>query len=335
MKGIILAFFLFFFLVSTRGQDNSGTDSTKNPTFPINSGQANSKTKTFSFITNLPKDYSDFCKREFRKQQLPKYAAIAVSTGLLILADQAILDGTQQFGNNINVSGDDRMKALFEVTIKTKSKPISLPFYVPTDANSTMYYIGDGAIHFGLCFGFWTYGKIAKDSRAARTGIQVMESMIASGIVIQVIKHVTGRESPFTTDVPRGVWRFFPNQTDYANHVPRYDAFPTGHLATAVSTVTVIAENYPEWRMVKPIGYGLCGLLAFSMVNNGVHWASDYPLGIALGYSFAKIVTDRNKDQPTAEKSTASSSRNLLGKPLILPATFGKGSLGMTSIWSF
>ena len=24
------------------------------------------------------------------------------------------------------------------------------------------------------------------------------------------------------------------------------------------------------------------------MVNNGVHWASDYPLGIAMGYVFGK-----------------------------------------------
>jgi membrane-associated phospholipid phosphatase len=328
MKGTALVFLLCFFLSPAKGQDKYASDS-------IPSSTTEHHTKTFSFITNLPKDYSDFYKREFRKEQIKKYAAIAVSTGLLILTDQAILDGTQQFGNNINVSGDDRLKALFEVTIKTKSKPISLPFYVPTDANSTMYYIGDGATHFGLCFGFWTYGKIAKDHRAARTGIQIMESMIASGIVIQVIKHVTGRESPFTTDVPGGVWRFFPNQTDYSNHVPRYDAFPTGHLSTAVSTVTVIAANYPEWKMVKPIGYSLCGLLAFSMVNNGVHWVSDYPLGIALGYSFAKIVTDRNKVDPVKEKTTASSSRNLLGKPLILPAAFGKGTLGLTSVWSF
>jgi len=28
--------------------------------------------------------------------------------------------------------------------------------------------------------------------------------------------------------------------------------------------------------------------LGFGMVNNGVHWASDYPLGIGLGYVFGK-----------------------------------------------
>ena len=31
------------------------------------------------------------------------------------------------------------------------------------------------------------------------------------------------------------------------------------------------------------------GLLGYSMLNNGVHWASDYPLGIALGYAFGKL----------------------------------------------
>jgi hypothetical protein len=28
-------------------------------------------------------------------------------------------------------------------------------------------------------------------------------------------------------------------------------------------------------------------------MNNGVHWASDYPLAIALGYSFGKIIQAR------------------------------------------
>ena len=56
-----------------------------------------------------------------------------------------------------------------------------------------------------------------------------------------------------------------------------------------MATVTVIAENYPEYHFIRPVGYGLMGVLGYAMLNNGVHWASDYPLGIALGYGFAKI----------------------------------------------
>jgi hypothetical protein len=54
-------------------------------------------------------------------------------------------------------------------------------------------------------------------------------------------------------------------------------------------TVTVIADNYPKHHYIQPVDYSLMGLLGYAMLNNGVHWASDYPLGIAIGYAYAKI----------------------------------------------
>jgi hypothetical protein len=84
--------------------------------------------------------------------------------------------------------------------------------------------------------------------------------------------------------------------------VPNHDAFPTGHLATAMATVTVIAQNYPEKRYIKPVGYSLMTLLGFSMLNNGVHWISDYPLGIAMGYVFAKVAVQHGR-KVISEKS--------------------------------
>jgi hypothetical protein len=89
------------------------------------------------------------------------------------------------------------------------------------------------------------------------------------------------------------VWRLLPDQADYLNHVSKYDAFPSGHLATAMMCVTVIAGNYPEHKYIKPLGYSLMTVVGFQMLNNGVHWASDYPLGLAIGYSFGKIIQAR------------------------------------------
>ena len=61
-------------------------------------------------------------------------------------------------------------------------------------------------------------------------------------------------------------------------------------MATGMMTVTVIAENYPEKKYVKPLGYALLGAMSFQMINNGVHWASDYPLGLAIGYAVGKAI---------------------------------------------
>ncbi|HTP13561.1 MAG TPA: phosphatase PAP2 family protein, partial [Bacteroidota bacterium] len=70
-----------------------------------------------------------------------------------------------------------------------------------------------------------------------------------------------------------------------------YDAFPSGHICTSMATVVVIAENYPEVTWVRPLGYLFCTVIAVGMVNNGIHWYSDYPLGIFLGYSFGMIAS--------------------------------------------
>lgn len=114
--------------------------------------------------------------------------------------------------------------------------------------------------------------------------------MFAGGIITQALKHLTARESPFSSIQNRGKWKFFPNQKEYSKHVPHYDAFPSGHIATLMGAVTIISDNYPEYRFIRPAGYALCGLLGFAMVNNGVHWVSDYPLELAIGYVMGKAI---------------------------------------------
>jgi hypothetical protein len=73
--------------------------------------------------------------------------------------------------------------------------------------------------------------------------------------------------------------------------VPAYDAFPSGHMTTSLAAFIVIAENYPELRWIKPVSYSLEVLLGISMVNTGIHWYSDYPLAIFLGYSFGELIS--------------------------------------------
>ena len=117
---------------------------------------------------------------------------------------------------------------------------------------------------------------------------------LALGASTQILKYSTGRETPGSATAPGGKWRPFPSVSNFNNNKPKYDAFPSGHLATFVSAVTIVAENYPRVKWIKPVGYTIAGLLSFAMMNNGVHWAGDYPLGFALGYGFGKFITRKN-----------------------------------------
>ncbi len=259
-----------------------------------------SKPKPFSFITNIPTNLYQYSKITFTKKNLVPMAAIAVSTAALVLIDQPLLDGVQHFAqHDLKIAGTNSEKTYLDIKIPlpfSKSK-FDVPLNGPHDLNSALYFLGDGVTHFTIAGCFFVDGLITKDLRAKQTASQLTECILSTGFVTQLIKHLTGRESPYVASVPGGKWSLFPNQKTYAEHVPNHDAFPTGHLATAMATVTVIADNYPEYSYIKPVGYGLMGLLAFAMVNNGVHWISDYPLGIALGYGFAKITAAHGKKE--------------------------------------
>jgi hypothetical protein len=165
----------------------------------------------------------------------------------------------------------------------------------PKNINTAFYNLGQGSSVVYMAAGFLIAGKIKKDPRALQTASQLVESFLALGVGTQLIKYSTGRENPSDATVSGGRWRPFPTMSNFQNRKPVYDAFPSGHLATFVNAITIVSENYPRKRWIKPVGYSIAGLLSLSMVNNGVHWASDFPLGFAIGYGYGKYIAKKNK----------------------------------------
>ncbi len=287
--------------------------------------------RPFSFLTNMARDLGAAPRATFRREQLPVIAGVVSSSFILWGADQEITDGAKWVGRKLKLNARSTQKTLVEVPIRYgKGHQLDLEFNVPDNLNSTFYYLGDGWTHISITSGFWAYGLIRRDNRAAQTASQLTESILVTGLVVQTIKHMTGRESPYTTTYPRGRWRFFPNQVTYSQHVPNYDAYPTGHLATAMATLTVIADNYPEYRGIRPIGYGLMGLLGYAMLNNGVHWASDYPLGIAIGWGFAKLAVARGRREVPPVGSLGAWRQHRRGELTLGP---GVGGVGLRYRW--
>ena len=258
------------------------------------------KPKPLRWLLHVPRDLAQYPGYAFRKENTGTIIGIGVSSVALWVADDLLLDWAQDFGKAIGLKAKSTQKTLVYIPFKVGSINMPLEFNVPDNLNSTFYFIGDGWTHLGTAAGFMAYGIIRKDNRAAQTASQIGESILSTGLVVQAIKRTTGRQSPFVATKPRGEWHLFPSFTRYQSFVPNYDAYPTGHMATAMATVTVIADNYPEYRFVRPLGYSLIGLLGYSMLNNGVHWASDYPLGVALGYGFAKIAVRHGRTRVEA-----------------------------------
>lgn len=253
-----------------------------------------------SMVTNVPGDIAGGSETVVSGPGLEVAGGVGLLTGLLMVTDRFTNHATQDIINRN-------------------------PWMQSTC--SVFQYIGNGRTHLGIAAAFAAAGLIADDSRALRTASQTVEGLLATGIVVQALKHMTGRESPAAASQAGGVWRFFPSFRSYIRNQPKYYSFPSGHIATTMTTVTIIAENYPEQEWIRPVGYGIVGLVGVSLVGVKYHWYSDLPVGIGLGYLFGKVIA--HKDRPGDEAIGTLKSPALSVSPSIGP--FGAGiTLGLT-----
>ncbi len=242
------------------------------------------KPKIFDMVKYLPKDIADFGKYTVQKENLKWIGLTLGTTALLIPFDQSITDAATDFGSGF---GWDKGHSYSSVG------PIK---FIPNDIHSAVYYIGNGGTTLLLSGAFLAMGSLRTDYRALNTSSELMEVLLSMGLITQVLKRITGRQSPFKaaeTGDSGGLWRPFPGFKEYQTNTSNYDAMPSGHLATFMATITVIATNYPELKWIKPVGYTLMGVLAFEMMSTQVHWVSDYPLAILIGYVVGKVAANR------------------------------------------
>jgi len=240
-------------------------------------------------------DMGTFVRRIDPKENYPFLLGMTAGTLLLVKYDQKILNGSQKLARHMGLISDEKNGREGRTILDLSTLGLDMPIRVPANSNSALYFLGDGLTHVSIAGGLALYGSINDDNRSRESAREIMESIISTGIIVQILKRSTGRESPFASMADGGRWRPFPSPSAYNENVPHYDAYPSGHLATAMATVTVLAGNYPEKTYIKPVGYTLMALNAFGMMNNGVHWASDYPLGIAIGWLAADIALERGR----------------------------------------
>ena len=260
----------------------------------LHNGHIYLKPKWHEPFSTMPRNFGTFFSDSFSKDKIGPWAAIAASTTLLVIYDRKILNETQRVGRRLGIGNDDHTSDMLKVG------SVSI-FRGPTDIGSAIYFFGDGWTTFALTASFLGVGAYTQDYRALQTGSQLFQGLLMTGLVTQTIKRTTGRESPISSSTETGVWRPFPSFSTYNSRISKYDAFPSGHLATTVMAVTIISENYEEYTWIKPLGYTMASLLAFQMVNNSVHWASDYPLGMAIGYMMGKSISKNGRKKIGSE----------------------------------
>ena len=139
-----------------------------------------------------------------------------------------------------------------------------------------------------------------KSEKGVQTSLLATQAMITSGIWTQLIKQLTGRERPkasyIFSHIEGGQWHGVFSKYRDINPDDRsrfsYDAFPSGHTATAFSIATVFATQYNDTKAVPVLFYSAATLVGISRLTEHEHWASDVFVGALLGYLSGKQVVN-------------------------------------------
>jgi hypothetical protein len=236
----------------------------------------------WGIVTDIPDTLWTGTKEQFKKDALPGWAVLLTTSALLYHYDDDILQDVQAKGRSWKLGNSVNYKSVLEVGNTTI-------YAAPTDTAGWLYFLGDGTIPIVVSASLMGTGYWGKNNRLYNTGVEMATGLLSGAVLDQAIKRATGRESPSKATEPRGKWQPFTSFKAYGQNTAKYDAMPSGHIMSATVMFTVLEEEYPEYNYVwYPTEVVWLGVLGFGMINVGVHWASDYPLGIAMGYVFGR-----------------------------------------------
>lgn len=271
-----------------------GVQDQPGPVYRVSGELYSRRNGPFDFITGVPGDIAAFGKTFLEKDTVGVMVWVAIGTGTLVSMDGRLYERTAAWGRHRGISEKNTNYSLLDLKVPTSDRKTTV-LEVPSSLGSALTFAGSGLFNAGIGASFVGYGMAKGDAQATETGWDIVEAMMTTGIVCLGVKMVTGREEPAVRTARNGKWHFFPNPVDYFKDTPRYDSFPSGGVATVVSTLTVISENYPDNDWVRPLGLVLVIPLGFQAVNSGGSWYGDFPLALFIGHTCGRVVVDKRR----------------------------------------
>lgn len=153
-------------------------------------------------------------------------------------------------------------------------------------------FIAGGALYLG--------GRTLGSDEVARLGLTLTEGVVVAATLNGVVKGFAGRELPNVKTRDPGDFSF--GRGFHDGNGP-FVSFPSGHTAASFAMASVLAEESHSWgqgasRIVPPLAYTTATLVGISRLYENVHWASDLPLGAAIGVWSGKTVAHWQRRHP-------------------------------------
>lgn len=199
----------------------------------------------------------------WEKKQWMQFGGVAAGTSILYLFD----DQTTQFF--IDQSED-----------------------VPQVVRDYGWYYGSPQNNYMITGGVYLTGLALKNEKLRRTGVLMIASASAAGLLQQASKYAFGRARPRSGDDKNS---FYPFSSD-----KDYHSFPSGHAILAFTNAYAIAKQFKSpW--VKGGLYAVGLVPGVSRLWEGAHWLTDVVVGVAISIATVEAI-DKYLDSRYDEK---------------------------------
>jgi membrane-associated phospholipid phosphatase len=176
--------------------------------------------------------------------------------------------------------------------------------------------VGSPNNNFMLTGAVYLTGLFTKNPKLRRTGVLLISSASAAGLMQQISKRIIGRARP-KADVGKDV--FDPLHFD---RVFNYDSFPSGHVMLGFTNAYAIAKQFKSpW--VKAGLYTLGSIPGLSRVIDRFHWLSDVAFSTAISIFIVEAI-DRFLDTKYDDKyNLLKKDKKVVWDLQVTPRTFG------------
>ncbi len=144
---------------------------------------------------------------------------------------------------------------------------------VPDVIQEAGFRFGKPLLNYGLTTSVYTLGLITKNQKIRKTGVLLIASATAGGLLQTLSKTAIGRARPLTGEGNLS-FKFWSSEAGY-------HSFPSGHAILSFTTAHAFAKQFDN-LFVKGGIYALGMITPVSRLWGGAHWLTDVTLGLAL-----------------------------------------------------
>ncbi|AXT63725.1 phosphatase PAP2 family protein [Aquimarina sp. AD10] len=144
---------------------------------------------------------------------------------------------------------------------------------IPSGVKEVAFRFGKPLVNYGLTTSVYALGLITKNEKIRKTGVLLIASATAGGLLQTASKTIVGRARPLEGE-GNVSFRFWSSEAGY-------HSFPSGHAILSFTTAYALSKQFKS-PYIKGGLYAVGLLSPVSRLWEEAHWLTDVVLGVAI-----------------------------------------------------